>query len=310
MEFIQHTGPDEVHAVSFVRVMAALTDLGINYRVDDDDEHELVAAWPGYLARINWDGPFDPVLRVTARLWADMSADAMADLQRWISERHLVALQPVVTYLPTDDGRLNIVLRGVLSLKGGLSDVQLRAHLDRLLRSITDAACAVALEFPELTHTEPGFLDSIGVPAFDLLLPVTIDRIAEVVTALDVEDLDTWGNTIEFQFDECGYVCTVDQDGSWLRVSSPMESAWGNDHFDLLVDLANELNNGAEQHMVLVKRVSKWYRLAVETNTPISGGMTTAQLGEALRDAVWGHRRLSEICRERLQAIVKSLTSD
>lgn len=301
---------DNVRAVTCVRVMGALTDLGVKYRVDEDDEDVLTASWAGYFTQMAWDGPFDPVLKVTARLWADMSAEKLPDLQRWLCDFHAGSYQPVVTYVPGEEGRLLIVIRGRLSLKGGMSDEQLRDNLDRLLRSISQAARAVACEFPELTHTEATYLRSIGAPELDVQLPVTSERMAEIVRALDIEDIDVFDEHVAFDVEDCTYLCSVEGEGSWLRVRSPMAESWSQEHFEQLMDIANDLNRDSEQATVLVERIEKWYRIVLESNTAIAGGMTTAQLGEALRDAVWGHVRLWGTCCERLRATEATPATD
>ena len=310
MEFAHSIGPDEVRPVTCVRVMAALTDLGVKYRVDEDDDNEFIASWPGYLSRLIWDGPFDPTLRVSARLWADMSTESLPDLQRWLSDYNKGVFQPVVTYVPNDEGSLFIVIRGYLSLKGGLSDEQLRENLDRLLRSISESARTAATEFPELTHTESSYLRSIGVPELDLQLPVTLDRIMEVLQVLAVEDLGVWGDVVGFDVGDCSFNCTVEHEGAWLQVRSAMEEGWGNEFFGQLVEIANDLNCEHGQAAAFVERVGKWYRIAFESNTAISGGLTTAQLGEALRDAVWGQEHLWGLCLERVRAMENSSTSE
>lgn len=101
-----------------------------------------------------------------------------------------------------------------------------------------------------------------------------------------------------------------DQDGRWLQVRSPMEESWGSEYFEQLVDVANAFNCEDGQAMVLVEQIGKWYRVVIESNTAISGGMTTAQLGEAMRDAVWGHELLWGSCLERLRAIALPRSSD
>ncbi|MEJ5997872.1 hypothetical protein [Corynebacterium sp. H130] len=76
------------------------------------------------------------------------------------------------------------------------------------------------------------------------------------------------------------------------------------------MDVANAFNCEDRQAMVLVEQIGKWYRVVIESNTAISGGMTTAQLGEAMRDAVWGHELLWGSCLERLCAIALPRSSD
>lgn len=301
---------DDVRPVTFVRVMGAFTDLGLKYRVEEDDENVLIASWPGYITRTVWDGPFEPTLVVSARLWADMGVEKLPDLQRWVGEWNASTFQPTVTYAPGEEGRLLVNVRGCLSLKGGLSDAQLRDNLDRLLGSINQTARALGTEFPELTHTDASYLQSIGAPALDLRLPVTADRIAEVLPALGVEDIGIDGERAAFDFGDCTYLCSVEGDDTWLQVRSPMEESWGIEHYEQLVDLANDFNREDWRAVVLVERIGKWYRLVIQTSTAISHGMTTAQLGEALRDAVWGHDILWGKCYEKLRSIEVTPATD
>ncbi|AKK04246.1 YbjN domain-containing protein [Corynebacterium epidermidicanis] len=293
---------DIVTPVSAVRAMGALTDIGIMYRVDDDDPNDFYAHFAGFVIHFTWDGPFEPGLLVSARLWGRLPERRLADFQRWMVDFHAGSFQPIATYQQHDDG-IHVVFRTKLSLKGGLSDSQLTANVKRLIDGIIGATSDAATEFPELAATEPGFLSSIDEENQNLILPVTLERLPVVLTALEVEDIESDGVNVVGRYGDREYACKMFAGGLWLQMRSEFEYEIEPQHLGEFTEFANKKNSEWRDTAVYIEELGENFRLVFESNTPVHIGMTTAQLGEALRDSLWGQDRLARQCHEELDLV-------
>lgn len=307
MEFDRILSDNEVAPVTMTRLMGAMTDLGIRYRVDEEDDCELWASWPGYIVHVVWDGPFEPTLLFGVRIWGDMHIRQLPELTAWVAAYNSERCQPTLGFRKQGE-RLTVHVDAFVSLKGGMSDAQLRENLDTIFGGINRAARAVGMEFPELTHTEPGFLANFDADELDLTLPVTNGRIEKTLEILEAEDIfEHPSGDVTFRSNDVYHCCRILDGGTWLQVATTIGETT---HLNgLLFDLANELNIEEQSSRFCVLPDGDGHQLRCESNTFISIGMTAAQLGEALRDAVWGHNHLHWRCLQRLQAMEKTASN-
>lgn len=308
MEFERILTDKEVAPVTMTRVMGAMTDLGIKYRVDENDDNEMWASWPGYIVHIVWDGPFEPTMQFMARIWGEMDKRQLPEFQRWIEGFNREHCQPTFRYRFMGK-RLSVHIDNFLSLKGGMSDAQLRENFDTIFKGIQAAARAAALELPDLTQPEPGFLVNFGEEELELTLPVTNSRIERTLEVLEAEDIfEHCTGDITFRSNGIHHMCGLYDEGKWLRVATNIGEPLSADRSGPLMDLVNEFNSIDETRFVVLPD-GDGLQLRCENNTFISIGMTAAQLGEALRDAVWGQNELYGESLRRIQAMEKATSS-
>lgn len=272
--------------VDLIRLTAALDELEIIYEIDEDLHDTVIIHFASHMVFVSVTGPLSPSVYFDAYVRAGIPPELEADLVESMARWHRTQMLPRVFYETNDHGRLRIRMDHTVPTRAGLSDVQLRQHIDWVCGACQGAVEALARDVPQVAGIPEGVTESFGERDTPFMAPVTPARIQPILEYLEVDDLEFDAETNMFSYTRHGLQSRVflTRDGEVMVIrtfSGVYGPEWCRTHLNLL---ANKMNRWFGLTTATLQTVDTWHFLYLESHVPVGLGMTAAQLYAAIRD--------------------------